>query len=235
MPLLFDAHCHLQALAADGAGSAIARARASGVARMACCATGEADWAAVQALAGAHPEVVPLFGLHPWKAAGARPGWEARLEDLLALSPAGLGECGLDFSRRTADREAQVAALRLQLRLAGRLDRPVALHCVRAWGPLLGLLREAGVPSAGAMVHAFSGSAETARELQDLGLFLSFTRPGPALGAVREDRLLVESDGDPSELPRRIADLATARGVSAAALGEAARRNAERLFGRTRP
>lgn len=235
MPLLFDAHCHLQALASDGAGLAIGRARASGVARMACCATGEEDWAAVQALAEAHSEVVPLFGLHPWKASGARPGWEARLGDLLAGSPAGLGECGLDFSRRPADREAQVAALRLQLRLASRLNRPVALHCVRAWGPLLALLREEGVPSSGALVHAFSGSAETARELQDLGLFLSFSRPGHALGAVGEEHLLVESDGDPSELPRRVADLAATRGVSADALGEATRRNGERLFGRTRP
>ena len=228
MPALFDAHCHLQNLPPGGAASALDSAREAGVTRVACCATGEDDWEAVLALAEAHREVVPLLGVHPWKAAEARSGWEDRLEALLLDHRAGVGECGLDFARRGMNREAQLDALRRQLRMAVRLGRPVALHCVRAWGPLTQLLRQEGVPPAGAMIHAFNGSLETARALQALGLFLSFRTPGPELESVQRDRLLLESDGpEPAQVAALWAEATTA-GREAAGL---APRNAERFFG----
>lgn len=231
MPACFDAHCHLQDLPAGGVEAALERARNAGVARFACCATGEADWGAVLALAGTHRDVVPLLGLHPWNVGGARPGWETRLEALLTSHRAGVGECGLDFARRPVDRGAQLHALRLQLRLAIRLRRPVALHCVRAWGALKALLAEEGVPPAGALIHAYGGSPETARELQDLGLWLSFAAPGAALAAVRDDRLLLESDAaGPAALPALVAAAATLRDQPAAELAELTRRNGERFF-----
>ncbi|MDE3033168.1 MAG: TatD family hydrolase [Acidobacteriota bacterium] len=228
MPALFDAHCHLQTLPPGEAASALDRAREAGVTRVACCATGEEDWEAVLALARAHREVVPLLGVHPWKAAEARPGWEERLEALLLDHRAGVGECGLDFARRGVDRETQLDALRRQLRMAARLHRPVVLHCVRAWGALTGVLQQEGVPPAGAMLHAFNGSLETARALQALGLFLSFRAPGPGLAAVREDRLLLESDGpEPAQVAALWAEASSA-GTEAADLTP---RNAERFFG----
>jgi TatD DNase family protein len=231
VPACFDAHCHLQDLPPGGVDAALARARAAGVQRLACCATGESDWEAVLAIAAVHREVIPLLGLHPWKVADARPGWEARLEALLAGHRAGVGECGLDFARHPVLREAQVQALRLQLHLAIRLGRPLALHCVRAWGALKALLAEEGVPPAGVLVHAFGGSAETVRELQDLGLWLSFATPGPALAAVRDDRLLLESDGtEPAGLPALAALAAPLRNWSVADLAELTRRNGDRFF-----
>ena len=227
MSTLFDAHCHLQDLASDEVAAALARARAAGVTRMACCATREEDWGAVLDLAATHPEVVPLLGLHPWYVASAQPGWAERLEGLLVRSRAGLGECGLDFARRPVDRERQMAALRLQLRLAERLQRPIVLHCVRAWGALSLVLREEGVPQAGAMVHAFGGSAETARELQREGLYLSFKGRAEAWTAVREDRLLLESDG-----PEPAAVAALLAGAEPSDLARRSQNNAARFFER---
>lgn len=191
MQPLFDAHSHLGGRPSPGVG------------RRVVCGTRESDWGSVLAVAAADPGVIPLLGLHPWFVAEAAAGWDSRLEALLRTHPAGVGECGLDFSRKDADRSAQAAALRTQLGLARTLGRPVALHAVRAWGPLLTLLRaEGALPKA--MVHAYSGSPETARELQALGLWLSFSATrleahGPAaqasLLAVAVDRLLLESDG----------------------------------------
>ena len=191
MQPLFDAHSHL------GGAPALS------VGRRVVCGTRESDWGTVLDSAAADPGVIPMLGLHPWFVAEAAPGWEGRLETLLRTHPAGVGECGLDFSRKDADRSAQTAALRIQLGLARDLERPMALHAVRAWGPLLTLLRTEGrLPKA--MVHAYSGSPETARELQALGLWLSISGArlethGPAaqasLLAVAEDRLLLESDG----------------------------------------
>ena len=247
-PRFFDAHSHLQDPRVGDPAALLERARAAGVEHVVCCGTGPGDWEAVLALAAAHETVVPMLGLHPWRVAEAGPGWAARLEALLAGSRAGLGECGLDFARE-GDPEGQIATLRVQLRLARALDRPLALHCVKAWGPLLALLREEGLPGPGALVHAYSGSAEIARDLQGLGVHLSFAgnvdRPGArraleAARAVDPARLLLESDtpdqgpeggpSEPAQVVRVAASLARVRGESVEALAAATTANARVLF-----
>lgn len=258
---LTDTHCHLQdpRLAGDLA-AVLGRARAAGVARFVCCGTREADWNAVLALREAHEGVIPMLGLHPWFVGEAAPGWTDRLEALLAATGAGVGECGLDFALEAFDREAQVAALRAQLRLARALDRPLTLHVRRAWEALIQVVREEGLPEAGAAIHAYSGSAETARELQGLGLHLGFgcglARPDAhrarkAVRAVARDRLLLETDspdlaprhlpGDAEGRPNEPANLrialqaaAEARQEALESLAAAAEASALALFGNIR-
>jgi TatD DNase family protein len=193
MSLLFDAHSHLQ----DEEPTPTDHLRV-------VCGTCESDWDAVLAQAESGDRIIPMLGLHPWQVEEATAGWPVRLESLLQSHRAGVGECGLDFARKDTDRGLQVSAFRAQLRLAHSLHRPVAVHMVRAWGPLVELLREEGVPPAGAMVHAFSGSPETARALQSMGVFLSFSGDllDPARAKLRESllavdasHLLLETDG----------------------------------------
>lgn len=209
---LFDAHCHLQDPRFGGdQDGVLERAGKAGVTHAVCCGTAEGDWPGVVALGRRHPSVVPMLGVHPWRAGEVREGWLDRLRALALEHRVGIGECGLDFARQGADPQRQTAVLRGHLRLARDLDRPLAFHCVKAWGPFLDLLREEGLPRAGGLVHAYSGSAETALELQHLGLHLSFSaaiaRPGnakaaKALRAVRPERLLLESDApDQGPLP----------------------------------
>ena len=118
-----------------------------------------------------------MLGLHPWFVAETSREWLPRLESLLRSHSAGVGECGLDFARDDTDRASQEAAFRTQLRLAHTLHRPVALHVVRAWGRVIDLLREEGVPPAGTMIHAYAGSPDTARSLYRRGII-----PGLKLG-----------------------------------------------------
>lgn len=201
--MLFDAHCHLQDDRFGGELEAVLRrASEAGVSRMVCCGTREADWDRVLELARGHAEILPMAGLHPWHVDTAAPGWVARLEAAFDAG-AGAGECGLDFSDGRPPRELQESALRIQLALAIRRDLPVSLHCVKAPERLAAILRETGLPAAGGLVHAFSGAPEVALEFQALGLHLSFGRaltlPGAArarasLAAVREDRILFETD-----------------------------------------
>jgi TatD DNase family protein len=223
----FDAHSHLP----QGAAPAADQPRV-------VCGTCEADWAAVLAHAGSEARVIPMLGLHPWFVAEASADWASRLEALLRSHRAGVGECGLDFARQETDRVAQEAAFRAQLRLAHGLRRPVALHVVRAWGPLLELLREEGVPPAGAMVHAYTGSVETARVLQAMDVFLSFSgellnegRPKvrEALRAVAPSRLLLETDGT-ADLTEVLAAAAGIRGVSVQDLAALTWENGQRCF-----
>jgi TatD DNase family protein len=248
--VLFDAHCHLQDDRLGGVLEVVLyRAREAGVARMVCCGTHEGDWVAVLDLARRHPEVIPMAGLHPWRVAEAREGWQERLEAAFDAG-AGAGELGLDFSEGRPPRELQEAAFLLQLRLAIARDLPVSLHCVKASDRMLTLLKETGLPAAGGLVHAFSEAPEVAQAFQALGLHLSFggalTRPGARRAAasfaqVRSDRFLLETDApdlapagvsgpnEPAHLALVAAAAARIRGGNP---GGDAHHNAARLFGR---
>ena len=225
--LLFDAHSHLPNTASPVPDL-----------NRVVCGTCESDWEAVLAHAAGSGQATPMLGLHPWHVAEASPEWAPRLEALLRSHRAGVGECGLDFARKDTDQAAQEAAFRVQLRLAHALHRPMAIHCVKAWGRLIGLLREEGVPRAGALVHAFSGSPETALTLQGLGLFLSFSgdllKPGrlkarEALASVDIDFLLLETDGA-ADLTAILEAAARFRGVSTTELAARTWENGHRCF-----
>jgi TatD DNase family protein len=220
----FDAHSHLPDASPPGL--------------RVICGTWEGDWEAVLAHARSAAQVIPMLGLHPWFAGEASAEWASKLESLLRTQPAGVGECGLDSAREDPDQATQEAAFRLQLRLAHGLHRPLAIHVVRAWGRTIDLLREEGVPPAGAMVHAFAGSPETASTLQSMGVLLSFSgaflrpersRLRESLRAVGAGQLLLESDGT-ADLGQVLAGAAELRGVTVASLAAQTWENGHRCF-----
>jgi TatD DNase family protein len=225
--LLFDAHSHLP-------GPGIPTTDHAQV----ICGTREADWESILAHAGSNRQVISMVGLHPWHVAEASPEWPSRLASLLRSHRLGVGECGLDFARKETDQSAQASAFRIQLRLAHAHRRPLGMHVVRAWGRLIDLLREEGVPAAGAMVHAYSGSPETARTLQAMGIFLSFSgdllRPDrsktrEALRSVDAGHLLLETDGT-ADLAEVLEVAAKLRGVPTEALAAQTWENGHRCF-----
>lgn len=215
---LFDSHCHLQAPELfPQVRSVLARAASVGVAQVACCGTRPAGWAAVFECAelGAigpaetMPRVFPMIGIHPWFVPAATDGASERLknsiqalEKLLKGHPtAGVGETGLDFQSRFVNRQEQAESFAMHLDLARQLDRPVAVHCVHAWGTLLEILRKHSAPRI--VLHAFSGAEELIPELIELNCWFSFggsvtnpraRRVRAAAAAVPAERLLVETD-----------------------------------------
>ncbi len=227
-----------------------------------CCGCTEDDWPVVAAMARGrdaapvpYPEVrvFPSFGLHPCQIAGRSPDWLRRLEEVLMAPPAGVGEIGLDHLVVGGDELAQEKIFLSQLDLARRLRRPVTIHCRRAWGRLLEILRRDGLPPAGLMVHAWSGSLEVQEELLTLGAYISFAgnisfphhqRARRALLATPMDRLLLETDSpdilpagavgacnEPANLARIMKVAAELRGEPPAELAAAVYANSCRLFG----
>lgn len=83
-----------------------------------------------------------------------------------------IGEIGLDFHRETHDKETQRLRFREQLSLARELDLPVIIHSREATKETLEILSEFRPKG---VVHCFSGSAETAREILNIGMMISFT------------------------------------------------------------
>ncbi len=78
------------------------------------------------------------------------PNWIGNLESILAEHPhLPVGEIGLDnfhfdpiTQELTTPMDQQVEALKLQLQVATKFQRPVSLHCVRAMGKLMDVLEE---------------------------------------------------------------------------------------------
>ena len=222
---LFDAHCHLQdeRLAARRE-DVLARAAQANVVGMVCNGSNERDWDSVRALAAASPAILPAFGLHPWHIDTRTPGWLETLSDRLVATPtASVGEIGLDHVVQGADLDAQHDVFLRQLELAALLDRPVSLHCRRAWNVLIAALGEAKRRPRALMIHSYSGSADLIPSLAKLPIGFSFSgsltydhhrHVREAAARAPLDRLLIETDAPdippmmpgrhPGDPPRRL-------------------------------
>jgi len=253
---VIDAHCHLdfEAFDADRA-DVIDRAAAAGVTRFVVAGYDPAGWERQRALEAADTRVFCAYGLHPRAVALTdRQGVSDALWNLADLGPPAIGELGLDRSRHCpADTfDLQLEAFREQLALAVERNLPIVLHVVKCHGAVLDVLNSDGVPEAGGMVHAFSGSPELVGEYERKGLHLSFSaavtwpsrrRARAAAASVSRDRLLVESDApdqpamgaaaqrnEPSSLIETVRCVAELRGCPPAEIAELTANNARALF-----
>jgi len=200
---LHDAHCHYQF--AEVPYAAVEQARADGVGLAMINGSAPADWDDVAALGRRDPRNRVSFGLHPWDVPTAPAGWEERLRAILLAHPAaGVGEMGLDRWVRDFDPVAQEAAFRAQLALAVELDRPLTIHCVRAIGPLMELVRTLPLPRRVFLLHSWNGPVELIPELARLGAYFSFSAHhlperkahlrDQFAAAIPRARILVETD-----------------------------------------
>ena len=112
-----------------------------------------------------------------------------------------LGEIGLDYHYEDTDREKQLLYFEEQMRLAESLKIPVSIHDRDAHGDVLLVLRRH--PDVFGVLHSFSGSAEMAREVSEMGYYVSFSgtltfknarKPKEAALAVPRDKILIETD-----------------------------------------
>ncbi len=202
MGMIFDTHCHYTAQEFPDREILLSQLPEKGVAyAMQACVdltdaeqilalSAQYDW--LYASVGIHPECVPE-GIPA--DAGERLRTLAQQEKVRAI-----GEIGLDYHYDGYDREAQIALFRMQLELAKELALPVIVHCRDAVSDCMELLkmyRPAGV------MHCFSGSAETAKEVLALGMYIGFTgvltfpnakKARRALEVVPKERLVLETD-----------------------------------------
>lgn len=203
--MLYDAHNHLQddrldpfrpQVMADLVQTDLGEAVVNG--------SSDDDWQAVADLAEAHAWVRPSFGLHPWYVRERQEGWAERLAAWLNRYPqAPVGEIGLDRWIENPDIPAQVECFRTQMTLAVNLERPVTIHCLRAWGLLEEELRQIELPSRGFLLHSYGGPVEMIPGFVKKGAYFSlspyFGHPRKAaqlevFKSVPLDRLLAETD-----------------------------------------
>lgn len=210
-----DSHCHLADPRITDPAAVLAQARARGVTGFVMAGVDPEDWERQLQLARAHPECLPVLGLHPYFVADhPLEECEAALDVLarrLAEAPGFIGEMGLDYRTHVVkDSHArQIEIFHAQLELADFHQKPVVLHVVRAFHETRRLFEHFGPPARGGMVHAFNGSRPEAEFYLAQGLHLSVggavlkpanERLWQAVAAAPLERLLVESDS-PDQAP----------------------------------
>lgn len=249
---IFDTHAHY--LAEDFGGELIPlleRMPEMGVDRIMAVGYDLASSREEIGLAKRFPFICAAAGVHPENCTGLPADWLDSIEEMLREPEVkALGEIGLDYHYEGYDKELQAEVFERQLQLADRLDMPVIIHSRDACMDTMEILRRYRPRG---VMHCFSYSAEIAREVVGLGMYVGFTgvltfknskKAWAACGEVPMDRLLLETDSPyMAPVPHRgershsgmikytAARMAEIKGVSAEEMTDICRENGERLFG----
>lgn len=194
--------------------------------------------------------VYAAAGIHPHESEKAG---EADLKEIEALlnddKCVAVGEIGLDYHYDFSPRDRQKEIFEYQLSLANKYSLPVIIHDREAHEDTLNLLKKYRPKG---VVHCFSGSAEMAKEILSLGMYIGLggaltfknaKKPVQVAEIVPDDRLLIETDcpymtpvpfrgkrNDSGYIPYTAEKLAQIRGVDPQKILDITCRNAKELF-----
>lgn len=248
---IFDSHAHYDSEAFDeDRHELVSSLPDSGVCGVINCASDMKSSYTSLTLAEKYPFIYAACGVHPHEAGDAAENWYEELKTLCTKEKCvAVGEIGLDYHYDFSPRELQKEFFEKQLRLANELDLPVIVHDREAHEDTMELLlkyKPKGV------VHCFSGSVETAKEVVKIGMYIGLggavtfknaRKPLEVAAYVPDERLLIETDSpymtpvphrgkrcDSSYIPFTAGVLAAARGCTAEEILDLTRKNANTLF-----
>ncbi len=197
--MIFDTHAHYDDSAFDEDRAALlGEINSYGVCGIINCAFNKASVATTLELAHRFPYIYAAVGLHPEETEPLDIDFfrSATADDKCVA----IGEIGLDYHWDSVPRELQKQNFRLQIALAEELSLPIIVHDREAHGDTMEIITE--LKPRGVM-HCFSGSAETAKQVVDIGMYLGFggaltfknARKAVEAAAVTPiERILLETD-----------------------------------------
>lgn len=190
MPPLIDTHCHLDDdVFADDLEAVVNHALSRQVMAMILPATTCQRWDKVKQVTATYPAIYPAYGLHPCFMADHKAEHIDILNLWLTQEPCvAVGECGLDFYDRQADRRAQIALFDAQLALAQRHNLPIIIHARKSVEEVITRLKQ--YTGINGVLHSYSGSYEQARQLMDMGFYLGYGGPVTWPGSTRLQKVV---------------------------------------------
>lgn len=253
--ICFDSHCHLNDEAfAEDLDEVIIRAKEAGLKAILVLGYDLLSSKKAIEIAEKYDICYAAVGFHPENLDGAN------LEDLdkieaLAHHPkvVAIGEVGLDYHWQNdeATKEKQKPFFREQIRLANKLGLPLSIHARDASEDTYKILKE-NPPTAGAVLHCYSGSPEMMKEFAKMDLYFGFDgpltyknakTPKECVAEAPLDRLLIETDSpylspvpmrgkrnEPSYVPFILKEMASIRQLSEEEMETRLGENFERLF-----
>ena len=249
---IFDSHAHYDSEAFDADRKELLSAlQGQGVCGIINCGSDMASSLKSLELADEFDYIYAACGVHPHEAEGCKQGYLPVLKKLcMEEKCVAVGEIGLDYHYDFSPRDVQKKVFEQQLVLAKELDLPVIIHDREAHEDTFELLKRYKPKG---VVHCFSGSAEMAKEIVKLGMYIGLggavtfknaRKPLEVAAVVPSDRLLIETDCpymtpvphrgkrcDSSYIPFTAEVLASARNTTAEEILDLTRRNANTLFG----
>ena len=249
---IYDSHAHYNDEAFDeGREELLSSLPDKGICGVINCATDIASSHVSLELAGKYPFIKAACGVHPHEASAAQEDYLDLLRPmLLEENCVAVGEIGLDYHYDFSPRDTQIKIFEEQIILANELNLPVIVHDREAHEDTLALLKKYRPKG---VVHCFSGSVETAREVIDTGMYIGLggavtfknaRKPLEVAAFVPADRLLTETDcpymtpvpfrgkrNDSSYIIYTAQGLAQARNTTPEEILEMTRQNANTLFG----
>ena len=148
-----------------------------------------------------YANIYAAVGIHPQNAAEEKADAIEQIETLAAHKKVvAIGEIGLDYHYDYTPKEMQLEWFEKQLILAKKLDLPVIVHDREAHADCVDLIlrhKPRGV------MHCFSGSVETAKQLTDIGFYIGLggsvtfknaKKPAEVAASIPLERLLLETD-----------------------------------------
>ena len=203
-------------------------------------------------MADKYPYIYAAVGSHP---DAADEVCDAVLEEYRKLCKLNskikaIGEIGLDYHYEDIPRELQKKAFIAQMELARELKMPVIVHERDAHQDGMDIVRQ--FPEVTGVFHCYSGSAEMARQLVDLGWYIGFTgvltfsnarKVIEVAQAIPLERIVIETDcpymspvpfrgkrNDPSRVCFVADKLAEIRGISREEARAITLENGKRLY-----
>lgn len=189
-------------------------------------------------------------GFHPENLEGLNAGDLAMVEQYAKQKKCvAIGEIGLDYHWMASSKEVQKEFFAAQCELANKLDMPVIVHDREAHADTLEILKKYKPKG---VLHCFSGSAETAKEIVKMGMYIGLNgvatfknarKSIEAAKAIPIERLVLETDcpylapvpcrgkrNDSSFIPYIAERLGGELGISAQELLNITAQNAKRLY-----
>ena len=250
--MLFDTHAHMNDPAFDeDRNEMILSLKEKGtefVMNVGCCLDSSKDCIA---MAEKYPFVYASVGSHPDSADEVNEEVIEAYRQMASHSKVlAIGEIGLDYYYETIPREIQQKAFRMQMQLAKELELPVIVHERNAHDDGMRIVKEfKGVTG---VFHCYSGSAEMARQLVDMGWYIGFTgvltfknarKAVETAQGIPLERIVLETDcpfmapepfrgkrNDPGYLYRMAERLAEIRSLPVDQIWEITTANAKRLY-----
>lgn len=201
--LYFDTHAHYTDEAFDADRDEIIKAvHESGVELIMNASCDYESCIRSLELAEKYPYVYASVGWHPHEAKTFTDESEGQIRKWCKLSKVrAIGEIGLDFYYDYSERDVQREVFIRQMELARELDMPVVIHDREAHLECMEIIKK--YPGVRGAFHCYSGSAEMAKGILDMGWYLGFTgaitfknarKSLEVLEICPNDRILIETD-----------------------------------------
>ena len=199
---IFDSHAHYTDKAFDiDRNELLGSFAESGICGVINCGADLESSKASATLSAKYDFMYFACGIHPEEVDNLPSDY---LDTLKALSDSkkcvAIGEIGLDYYWRQDNKELQKKVFIEQIILAKELKLPIIVHSRDAHEDTLNILKEYKPQG---VLHCFSGSAETAKEILKLGMYIGLggavtfknaKKPVEVAEILPLDRLLLETD-----------------------------------------